>query len=378
MSCAPPATACWGWPSCCCGSDRRGECPGTGRPERVPHPSRARMASAPHAYGIRMACVWHPSRHVTADGSRPIATTGPGALTGEHGTLPVDAVLPRLLAALAAGPAAVLSAPPGAGKTTRVPLALLGAPWLAGRLLMLEPRRIAARAAAERLAAGLGEPVGRSVGYRIRGESRPGARIEVVTEGILTRMLQSDPDLPGVGAILFDEVHERSIHSDLGLALALEVQEALRPELRLVAMSATLDVAGFARLMRDAPVIESAGRLHPVETRWLERPWRRPAGRPGPGSRRGPARASRRRGGADRSGGRGNRRGRRAGRRAGLFARRRRDRPGGGAAARRAFRAGDRRAARLAALRAAAGGAGSTRGRARAGSCSRPRSPRPR
>ena len=147
--------------------------------------------------------------------------------------LPVDAVLPQLLDALAAGPAAVLSAPPGAGKTTRVPLALLGAPWLTGRVLMLEPRRIAARAAAERLAASLGEPTGRSVGYRIRGESRPGSRIEVVTEGILTRMLQSAPDLPGVGAILFDEVHERSIHSDLGLALALEVQGALRPELRI-------------------------------------------------------------------------------------------------------------------------------------------------
>ncbi len=190
--------------------------------------------------------------------------------------LPIDAVLPLLLEALAARPSAVLSAPPGAGKTTRVPLALLGAPWLTGRVLMLEPRRVAARAAAERLAAGLGERVGRQVGYRIRGESRPGSRIEVVTEGVLTRMLQSAPDLPGIGAVLFDEVHERSIHSDLGLALALEVQEALRPELRLLAMSATLDVAGFARLLRDAPVIESAGRLHPVETRWLDRPWRRP------------------------------------------------------------------------------------------------------
>ena len=191
-------------------------------------------------------------------------------------TLPIDAVLPRLLDALAAGPAAVLSAPPGAGKTTRVPLALLGAPWLDGRVLMLEPRRIAARAAAERLAASLGEPVGRRVGYRIRGESRPGSRIEVVTEGVLTRMLQAAPDLPGVGALLFDEVHKRSVHSDLGLALALEVQEALRPELRILAMSATLDAGGFARLLGSAPVVESAGRLHPVETRWLDRPWRRP------------------------------------------------------------------------------------------------------
>ncbi|HLS19148.1 MAG TPA: ATP-dependent helicase HrpB, partial [Paracoccaceae bacterium] len=190
--------------------------------------------------------------------------------------LPVDDVLPELLTALGEGNSAVLSAPPGAGKTTRVPLALLDAPWLRGRVLMLEPRRVAARAAAERLAAGLGEAVGESVGYRIRGEARPGRRIEVVTEGILTRMLQSDPELPGIGAIIFDEVHERSIHSDLGLALALEVQEALRPELRLLAMSATLDVEGFARLMSGAPIIESEGRAYPVETRWLERSWRRP------------------------------------------------------------------------------------------------------
>ncbi len=208
--------------------------------------------------------------------------------------LPIDAVLPRLLAALAARPSAVLSAPPGAGKTTRVPLALLDAPWLAGRVLVLEPRRMAARAAAERLAAGLAEPVGRSVGYRIRGEARAGARIEVVTEGILTRMLQSAPDLPGVGAILFDEVHERSIHGDLGLALTLEVQEALRPELRLLAMSATLDVEGFARLMHDAPVIESAGRAASRRDA-VARATLAPAGR-------GAARASRRRRGADRAG----------------------------------------------------------------------------
>ena len=190
--------------------------------------------------------------------------------------LPVHAVLPELLAALTAGPCAVLSAPPGAGKTTRVPLALMDAPWLEGKVLVLEPRRIAARAAAERLASQLGEKVGRRVGYRIRGEQRPGSRIEVVTEGILTRMLQSAADLPGIGAVLFDEVHERSIHSDLGLALALEVQEALRPGLRLLAMSATLDVAGFSRLLGGAPVVESAGRQYPVETRWLDRPWRRP------------------------------------------------------------------------------------------------------
>ncbi len=193
----------------------------------------------------------------------------------EGSALPIDAVLPDLRAALAAGTAAVLVAPPGAGKTTRVPLALLHEPWVrGGRILMLEPRRIAARAAAERLAESLGERPGGAVGYRIRGESRIGrdTRIEVVTEGVLTRLLQSDPELPGVAAILFDEIHERSIHSDLGLALALEVQGALRPELRLLAMSATLDAAAVSGLLGGAPVIESEGRLHPVETRWLDRP----------------------------------------------------------------------------------------------------------
>ena len=195
--------------------------------------------------------------------------------------LPIDAVLPDLLDALAAGPNAVLAAPPGAGKTTRVPLALIEAPWLEGKILMLEPRRIAARTAAARLAEQLGEEPGVRVGYRIRGESRPGGLIEVVTEGVLTRMLQSDPELAGIGAVLFDEVHERSIHTDLGLALTREVQGALRPDLRLVAMSATLDTAAFARLMGDAPVIESQGRMFPVETRWLARPWRRPGARRG-------------------------------------------------------------------------------------------------
>ena len=192
--------------------------------------------------------------------------------------LPIDAVLPDLLAALANGPNAVLAAPPGAGKTTRVPLAMLDAPWRGdGKIMMLEPRRIAARAAATRLAEQLGEKPGGSVGYRIRGESHPGTAIEVVTEGVLTRMLQSDPDLPGIAAVLFDEVHERSINTDLGLTLCLEVQTALRPDLRLVAMSATLDTGVFARLMGSdvpAPVIESEGRMFPVETRWLDRPWR--------------------------------------------------------------------------------------------------------
>jgi len=194
--------------------------------------------------------------------------------------LPIDPALPGLLAALETGRSAVLAAPPGAGKTTRVPLALLTAGWAdAGRILVLEPRRIATRAAAERMAELMGEVVGGTVGYRIRGESRvSGAtRIEVVTEGILTRMLQADPELPGIAAVLFDEIHERSIHTDLGLALALEVQGALRPDLRLLAMSATLDTGAVSALMGGAPVIESAGRMFAVETRWLERAWAQPS-----------------------------------------------------------------------------------------------------
>lgn len=193
-----------------------------------------------------------------------------------HDSLPIDDVIPDIQRDLTVGTRLVIAAPPGAGKTTRIPLALLDARWRGdGRILMLEPRRIAARTAAERLAHNLGEPVGQKVGYRIRGESRTsrGTRIEVITEGILTRMIQSDPDLPGVSAILFDEVHERSIHSDLGMALALEVQSALREDLRLVAMSATVDVNAYSRLMQDCPVVASEGRSFPIETRWLDRPW---------------------------------------------------------------------------------------------------------
>ena len=188
--------------------------------------------------------------------------------------LPIDDALPALMAALDTGTRAVLAAPPGAGKTTRVPLALMAASWATGRILMLEPRRIAARAAAERMAELLGERPGARVGYRIRGEAVAGARIEVVTEGILTRMLQFEPDLPGIAAVVFDEIHERSVQSDLGLALALEVQGALRPDLRLLAMSATLDTGLVSEVMGGAPVIESAGRLHPVETRWRAVPRR--------------------------------------------------------------------------------------------------------
>lgn len=183
--------------------------------------------------------------------------------------LPIDAVLPGLCAAITAQGQAVLQAPPGAGKTTRVPLALL--PHVTGRILMLEPRRLAARAAAERMAATLGEAVGATVGYRIRGEARVSraTRIEVVTEGILTRMIQTDAELAGVGAVIFDEFHERSLNADLGLALCLEIRAALRPDLVLLVMSATLDAAPVAALMSDAPLITSEGRAWPVETRWL-------------------------------------------------------------------------------------------------------------
>ncbi|MGR3403299.1 ATP-dependent helicase HrpB [Paracoccus sp. (in: a-proteobacteria)] len=184
--------------------------------------------------------------------------------------LPIEDVLPALCAALAAHGRAVLVAPPGAGKTTRVPLALLD--QIAGRIVMLEPRRLAARAAAERLAHGLGEGVGGRVGYRIRGESVPGSRIEVVTEAILTRMIQSDPSLEGVGCVIFDEFHERSLNADLGLALVWEARGALRPDLAVLVMSATLAAGPVAALMDDAPVLRSEGRAWPVETRWLDRP----------------------------------------------------------------------------------------------------------
>lgn len=188
--------------------------------------------------------------------------------------LPIDGVLPALLDALEAGPNAVLVAEPGAGKTTRVPLALLDAPWRQdGRILVLEPRRLAARAAARRMAAELGEKPGETVGYRVRMESRVSTRtrIEVITEGVFTRMILDDPELTGVAAVLFDEFHERSLDGDLGLALALDVQGALREDLRLMPMSATLDAASVAGLLGDAPVIESKGRSFPVETRYLGR-----------------------------------------------------------------------------------------------------------
>ncbi len=187
--------------------------------------------------------------------------------------LPITAIYPRLREAITQRKMAVIEAPPGAGKTTGVPLDLLASGLIAGRIIMLEPRRLAARAAAERMAETLGEPVGQTVGYRIRGESKTSAAtcIEVVTEGILTRMIQSDPDLRGIGAVIFDEFHERSLNADLGLALALEIRGALREDLVLIAMSATLDAAPVAALMGDAPRITSEGRAFPVETRWLPR-----------------------------------------------------------------------------------------------------------
>ncbi|MDB5592020.1 ATP-dependent helicase HrpB, partial [Enterovirga sp.] len=190
------------------------------------------------------------------------------------GGLPIDAVLPDIAAALLSRSSLVLVAPPGAGKTTRVPLALLDQPWLrSGRVILLEPRRLAARAAADRMASTLGERVGDTVGLRVRMETRVSARtrIEVVTEGVFTRMILDDPGLDGVAAVLFDEFHERSLDADLGLALALEAQAALRPDLRLLVMSATLDGARVAGLLGDAPTIVSEGRAFPVDTRYRGR-----------------------------------------------------------------------------------------------------------
>ena len=188
--------------------------------------------------------------------------------------LPIDEALPDLAAALAARANAVLVAPPGAGKTTRVPLALLDEPWVEGRkLIVLEPRRLAARAAADRMAATLGEAVGETVGLRVRLGSKIGrrTRIEVVTDGVFARMMLDDPAIEGVAAVLFDEFHERSLDADLGLALALDAQGGLREDLRLLVMSATLDGARVAGLLGDAPVIRSEGRAFPVETRHLGR-----------------------------------------------------------------------------------------------------------
>ena len=188
--------------------------------------------------------------------------------------LPIDAVLDDLSRTLEAHNAAVLVAPPGAGKTTRVPLALLDAPWAKDKkIIVLEPRRIAARASADRMAKSLGERTGETVGYRVRFGSKisRATRIEVVTEGIFTRQILDDPELSGVAAILFDEFHERSLDADMGLALARDAQTGLREDLRILVMSATLDGARVARLLGHAPVVESEGRAFPVETRYLGR-----------------------------------------------------------------------------------------------------------
>ncbi len=183
--------------------------------------------------------------------------------------LPVEEALPQLAGALSARRDAILCAPPGSGKTTRVPLALMNQPWLKGRsILMLEPRRLAARAAARYMATVLGEPVGQRVGYRVRMDSRVSARtrVEVLTEGVLTRRLQQDPELEGVGLVIFDEFHERSLQGDLGLALCLDVQSALRDDLRLLVMSATLDERPLLKLLGDAQLVQAEGRSHPVQT----------------------------------------------------------------------------------------------------------------
>jgi len=188
--------------------------------------------------------------------------------------LPIDAVIPQLRDALARAPAVVLEAPPGAGKTTRVPLAVLGEPWLAGQaIVMLEPRRLAARAAARRMAATLGENVGETVGYRVRFDARVSAktRVEVATEGVVTRRLQSDPGLSGVGLLVFDEFHERSLDADTALAFAIDAQRALRPDLKILVMSATIEGERIAALLGGAPVVQCDVAAHPVTTRYAVR-----------------------------------------------------------------------------------------------------------
>ena len=187
--------------------------------------------------------------------------------------LPIDSVLPALRQALARNPNVVLEAPPGAGKSTAVPLSLLDERWLgATRIVMLEPRRLAARAVATRMAHLAGENVGETIGYRTRLDSRitGRTRIEVVTEGILTRRLQHDPTLEGVGIVIFDEFHERSLHADLGLALTLDAQQTVREDLRILVMSATLNTAAVAKLLGDAPVVRGDARAFEVETRYRE------------------------------------------------------------------------------------------------------------
>src|SRR5208282_3416801 len=201
-------------------------------------------------------------------GLAPLARPGMTERAMDLPPLPIDAALPGLMAALRAHNAAVLVAPPGAGKTTRVPLVLADEDWAKDRrILVLEPRRLAARAAAERMAQTLSERVGETVGLRVRFGSKISrkTRIEVITEGIFTRLILDDPMLDGVAAVMFDEFHERSLDADLGLALARDVQQGLREDLRLVVMSATLDGARVAKLLGNAPMVAAQGRAFPVE-----------------------------------------------------------------------------------------------------------------
>ncbi|MGJ8569174.1 MAG: ATP-dependent helicase HrpB [Hoeflea sp.] len=195
-------------------------------------------------------------------------------IAARYADLPVSDALAPLRAALADGPNAVLAAPPGAGKTTLVPLVLASEPWLSGKIILIEPRRLAARAAARRMASMLGEEVGGIVGYRMRLDTKVSARtrIEVVTEGVFTRMALSSPDLEGIDCVIFDEFHERALEADFGLALALDIQSGLREDLRILVMSATLDTARVAGLLDDCPVIESLGRSYPVDIRHIDRP----------------------------------------------------------------------------------------------------------
>lgn len=216
----------------------------------------------------------HGGAHEEAGGARRVDFSHIWCAMASTPPLPVDAVLPSIADSLSRHPSAVLVAEPGAGKTTRVPLALLGAPWLGHRsILMLEPRRLAARRAAEHMSRQLGVSVGKTVGYRIRGDVKVGreTRVEIVTEGILTRVLLSEQDLPNVGLVIFDEFHERSIHADVGLALTLDLQKHLRPDLKILVMSATLDAAAVSTVLGDAPVIKSEGRVYPVATVYVER-----------------------------------------------------------------------------------------------------------
>ena len=235
-------------------------------------PLRCRMRVAVRMAGaMMMRVICHVELQLCC--LRSIGFAGDARTHGIVIDLPINAVLPDLLASLGAQPNAVLVAPPGAGKTTAVAPALLREPWCNGEILLLSPRRLAARAAAERMAVLAGEPVGKTFGYATRMDSKRSAatRVTVLTEGIFVNRIQADPELAGVSAVLFDEVHERSLDSDFGLALALDAQGALRPDLRLVAMSATLDGARFGALMGGSPVIESEGRSYPLTLRQMGR-----------------------------------------------------------------------------------------------------------